>query len=137
MIVFLVVLYLKCFFDHRQSICSIVTNLVHCTLQVSKKDEAMNEIQQDFQESAKELAALRGTLKTVTEERDLSWQEAKQLRRSISIMQNEVVSLKKKIEALDEDILLKEGQITILQDSIEKPFDIICSPRSMREFDME
>ncbi|XP_039834167.1 putative ciliary rootlet coiled-coil protein 2 isoform X2 [Panicum virgatum] len=106
-------------------------------LQVSKKDQVMNEIQQDFQESAKELAALRGTLKTVTEERDLSWQEAKQLRRSISIMQNEVVSLKKKIEALDEDILVKEGQITILQDSIDKPFDIICSPRSMREFDME
>ncbi|ONM26297.1 Centromere protein-like [Zea mays] len=91
---------------------------------------------QDFQESAKELAALRGTLKTVTEERDLSWQEAKQLRRNISIMQDEVVSLKKKIEALDEDILVKEGQITILQDSIDKPFDIICSPRSMREFDM-
>ena len=38
----------------------------------------------------------------MTEERDLSWQEAKQLRRNISIMQNEVVSLKKKIEALDE-----------------------------------
>lgn len=72
----------------------------------------------------------------MTEERDLSWQEAKQLRRNISIMQNEVVSLKKKIEALDEDILVKEGQITILQDSIDKPFDIICSPRSMREFDM-
>ena len=55
---------------------------------------------------------------------------------TLSIMQNEVVSLKKKIEALDEDILVKEGQITILQDSIDKPFDIICSPRSMREFDM-
>ena len=52
-------------------------------------------------------------------------------------MENEVVSLKKKIEALVEDILLKEGQITILQDSIEKQFDIICSPRSMRESDME
>ncbi|KAF8680748.1 hypothetical protein HU200_045592 [Digitaria exilis] len=109
----------------------------HLELQVSKKDEAINELQQDFQESAKELAALRGTLKTVTEERDLSWKEGNQLRRNISIMQNEVVSLKKKIEALDEDILLKEGQITILQDSIEKPFDIICSPRSLREFDME
>ncbi|CAN6176722.1 unnamed protein product [Urochloa humidicola] len=106
-------------------------------LQVSRKDEAINELQQDFQESAKELASLRGTLKTVTEERDLSWQEAKQLRRNVNIMQNEVVSLKKKIEALDEDILVKEGQITILQDSIDKPFDIICSPRSMREFGME
>ncbi|CAL5060933.1 unnamed protein product [Urochloa decumbens] len=106
-------------------------------IQVSRKDEAINELQQDFQESAKELASLRGTLKTVAEERDLSWQEAKQLRRNVNIMQNEVVSLKKKIEALDEDILVKEGQITILQDSIDKPFDIICSPRSMREFDME
>jgi hypothetical protein len=54
----------------------------------------------------------------------------------MSIMQNEVVSLKKKIEALDEDILVKEGQITILQDSIDKPFNIICSPSSMQEFDM-
>ncbi|CAM0145054.1 unnamed protein product [Urochloa decumbens] len=106
-------------------------------LQVFRKDEAVNELQQDFQESAKELASLRGTLKTVTEERDVSWQEARQLRRNVNIMQNEVVSLKKKIEALDEDILLKEGQITILQDSIDKPFNIICSPRSMREFDME
>uniref|UniRef100_A0A0A9BT62 DUF7653 domain-containing protein n=1 Tax=Arundo donax TaxID=35708 RepID=A0A0A9BT62_ARUDO len=105
--------------------------------QVSKKDESINEIQQDFQESAKELTALRGMLKTITEERDLSWQEAKQLRRNVSIMQNEVVALKKKIESLEEDILVKEGEISILQDSANKPFDIICSPRSMRELDME
>ncbi|TVU37163.1 hypothetical protein EJB05_10463, partial [Eragrostis curvula] len=106
-------------------------------LQASKKAEAINQIQQDFQESAKELTALRGTLKTVTEERDLSWQEVKQLRRNVNIMQNEVVALKKKIESLDEDILVKEGQISILQDAMNKPFDIICSPRSLREFDME
>jgi peptidoglycan hydrolase CwlO-like protein len=68
-------------------------------MQVSKKTESINEIRQDLQESAKEMSALRGTLKTVTEERDLSWQEAKQLRRNVSIMQNEVVALKKKIEA--------------------------------------
>jgi chromosome segregation ATPase len=106
-------------------------------VQVSKKAGSINEMQQDLQESAKELSALRGTLKTVTEERDMSWQEAKQLRRNVSIMQNEAVALKKKIESLDEDILVKEGQISILQDSMNKPFDIICSPRSLREFDME
>lgn len=106
-------------------------------MQVSKKAESINEMEQDLQESAKELTALRGTLKTVSEERDLSWQEVKQLRRNVSIMQNEVVALKKKIESLDEDILVKEGQISILQDSMNKPFDIICSPRSLREFDME
>jgi chromosome segregation ATPase len=106
-------------------------------VQVSKKSGSINDMQQDLQESAKEVSSLRGTLKTVTEERDMSWQEANQLRRNVSIMQNEVVALKKKIESLDEDILVKEGQISILQDSMNKPFDIICSPRSLREFDME
>ncbi|KAL5198555.1 hypothetical protein ABZP36_002067 [Zizania latifolia] len=110
----------------------------HLELQGLKKDETINQIQQDFQESAKELSALRVTLKTVTDERDLLWQEAKQLRKNISIIQNETASLKGKIEALEEDILVKEGQISILQDNINNPqLDFICSPRSMKEFDME
>jgi hypothetical protein len=45
------------------------------------------------------------------------------------------VSLKK-IKALDKDILVKEGEITILQDNINKPFNIICCPSSMQEFGM-
>jgi predicted nucleic acid-binding Zn-ribbon protein len=103
-----------------------------------KKDEIISQVQLDFQESAKEISALRGTLKTVTDERDLLWQEAKQLRKTISIMQNETASLKKKIEALEEDILVKEGQISILQDNIKNPqLDFICSPRSVKEFGLE
>ncbi|KAF0907589.1 hypothetical protein E2562_018396 [Oryza meyeriana var. granulata] len=110
----------------------------HLELQGLKKDETISQVQLDFQESAKELSALRGTLKAVTEERDLLWQEAKQLRKTISVMQNETASLKKKTEALEEDILVKDGQISILQDNINKPqLDFICSPRSMKEFDME
>lgn len=103
-----------------------------------KKDESINQIQQDFQESAKELSALRGTLKTVTGERDLLWQEAKQMRKTISMMENEIASLKKKIESLEEDILVKEGQISILQDNINKPqLDFISISRSLKQFDME
>lgn len=110
----------------------------HLELQGSKKDESIDQIQQDFQESAKELSALRGQLKIVTDERDLSWQESKQLRKTTSIMQNEIVSLKKEVESLEEDILVKEGQISILQDNIYKPpLDFICSPRTMKQFDME
>lgn len=53
-------------------------------------------------------------------------------------MQNETASLKKKIEALEEDILVKEGQISILQDNIKNPqLDFICSPRSVKEFGLE
>lgn len=102
-----------------------------------KKDESINQIQQDLQDSMKELSALRGTLKTVTEERDIVWQEANNLRKTNMRMLEDAHSLRRKIEALDEDILLKEGQISILKDSLEKPFDIICSPKSLKEFDME
>uniref|UniRef100_A0ACD5WSP7 Uncharacterized protein n=1 Tax=Avena sativa TaxID=4498 RepID=A0ACD5WSP7_AVESA len=110
----------------------------HMELQGSKKDESISQIQQDFQESAKELSSLRGQLKIVTDERDLSWQEAKQLRKAMSAIQNEMASLKKKIESLEEDILVKEGQISILQDNIYKPpLDFICSPTTMKQFGME
>ncbi|WVZ56764.1 hypothetical protein U9M48_007250 [Paspalum notatum var. saurae] len=112
--------------------------------EVSKKGEIINQVELDYQESAKQLTALRCTLKTVSDERDVSWQESKQLRRTISGLQIEVASLKQKIRALDEDlqlkeseILLREGEISILRDSIDKPFDIICSPRSMKQFGME
>lgn len=102
-----------------------------------KKDESINQIQQDLQDSMKELSSLRGTLKTVAEERDIVWQEANSLRKTNMRMLEDAHSLRRKIEALDEDILLKEGQISILKDSLEKPFDIICSPKSLKEFDME
>ncbi|KAF8683954.1 hypothetical protein HU200_044903 [Digitaria exilis] len=116
----------------------------HLEVQVLKKDGTINQIEQDYQESAKELTALRCMLKTVSDERDVSWQESKQLRRTVSDLQDEVASLKQRIRALNEDIMLKEseillreGEISILRDSIDKPFDIICSPRSMKQFGME
>ncbi|XP_062211081.1 uncharacterized protein LOC133912395 [Phragmites australis] len=115
----------------------------HLEVQVSKKDEIINQIQQDYQESAKELSALRCTLKTVRDEKDVLWQESKQLRRTVRALQNDVVSLKQKIKSLDEDIqlkeseiLLREGEISILRDSIDKPFNIVSSPRSLKQFDM-
>ncbi|CAN6306809.1 unnamed protein product [Urochloa humidicola] len=116
----------------------------HLEVQVSKKDGAINQIEQDYQESAKELTALRCMLKTVGAERDVSWQESEQLRRTVSGLQNEVASLKQKITLLNEEIalkeseiLLREGEMSILRDTIDKPFDIICSPRSMKQFGME
>jgi len=112
-------------------------------VQVSKKDGTINQIEQDYQESAKELTALRCMLKTVSDERDVSWQESKQLKRTVNGLQNEVAWLKQKIRSLDEDIMLKEseillrdGEISILRDSIDKPFDI-CSPRSIKQFGLE
>lgn len=128
----------------QDELCCLSHKSKHLELQVLKKDESINQIQQDCQESAKELTALRCTLKTVSDERDVLWQETKQLRKTVGALQNDVASLKQKMKSLDEDILLKEGEIllrdgeiSILRDSIDRPFDIICSPRSLKQFDME
>lgn len=51
------------------------------------------------------------------------------------LLNSEINVLKKKVESLDEEILLKEGQITILNDTIRnKPFDLLASSESDREF---
>ena len=75
---------------------------------------------------------------TVSDERDHMWEEVKRSRETIMLLNLEVSSLKKKIEALDEHVLIKEGEISILKDSlVEKPFDVICSPRSVKEIGLE
>lgn len=100
-----------------------------------KKDESINQLQIDLQDSAKELKIMKGILPKVSEERDMMWEEVKQYSEKNMLLNSEVNILKKKIEVLDEDLLLKEGQITILKDTIgSKPFDLLASPDNMQEF---
>ncbi|KZV22589.1 myosin-3 [Dorcoceras hygrometricum] len=99
-------------------------------LQMMKKDEIIDQLKGDLQDNKKELAIVRGILPKVSEERDLMWEKVKQCSEQNMLLNSEVNAMRKKIEALDEDILLKEGQITILKDSIGKPFDLLASPDS-------
>ncbi|KAK6145315.1 hypothetical protein DH2020_022135 [Rehmannia glutinosa] len=103
-------------------------------LQMMKKDETINQLQGDLQDRKKELAIVRGILPKVSEERDLMREEVKQYSEKNMLLNSEINVLRKKIEALDEDILLKEGQITILKDSLGKPFDLLASPDSTVNF---
>lgn len=67
------------------------------------------------------------------------WEEVKHSRETIMLLNLEVTSLKKKIESLDEHVLIKEGEISILRDSLvgNKPFDAISSPKSVKDFCLE
>lgn len=103
-------------------------------LQVIKKDENINQLQNELQDCTKELTIVRGILPKISEERDMMWGEVKQYSERNMLLTRELNALKKKIEALDEDILLKEGQITILKDAIGKPFDLLASPDSADQF---
>ncbi|KAK4353380.1 hypothetical protein RND71_028898 [Anisodus tanguticus] len=106
-------------------------------LQMIKKDENINQLQNDLQECMKELSIVKGILPKVSQERDFMWEEVKNYNEKNMLLNSEINMLKKKVETLDEDILMKEGQITILKDSIGKPFNLLSSPDSTREFLLE
>ncbi|KAL1559467.1 COP1-interactive protein 1-like [Salvia divinorum] len=103
-------------------------------LQMIKKDETVNQLHGDLQDCKEELAIMRGILPKLSEERDMMWEEVKRYSESNMLLNSEVNALRKKVEALDEDILMKEGQISILKDSISKPFDLLATPKSNTEF---
>ncbi|XXG52527.1 hypothetical protein AAC387_Pa03g0833 [Persea americana] len=122
----------------QDAVSSLTHKMKDLELQMLKKDENISQAQSDLQECMKELTITRGILPKVTQERDLMWEEVKQYSEKNMLLNRQVISLRKRIEALEEDILLKEGQITILKDSIDsKPFDILCSPGSLKEFRLE
>ncbi|XP_058107659.1 uncharacterized protein LOC131251143 [Magnolia sinica] len=131
---------LRCELQSAHDTVSCLTHkMKDLELQALRKDENVNQLQSDLQECMKELTITRSILPKVSAERDLMWEEVKQYSEKNMLLNCELISLKKKIEALDEDILLKEGQITILKDSLgSKPFDLLYSPTTtMKELSLE
>ncbi|PHT97565.1 hypothetical protein BC332_33521 [Capsicum chinense] len=101
--------------------------------EVLKRDENINQLTNDLQECMKELRVVKGILPKVFQERDFMWEEVKSYSEMNMLLNYEINMLKKKVDTLDEDILMKEGQITILKDRIGKPFDLLATPDSLLE----
>ncbi|KAG9439422.1 hypothetical protein H6P81_019587 [Aristolochia fimbriata] len=125
---------LRCEIQRAQDAFSSLTHrMKDLELQMMRKNENINQLQMDLKENMKELTASQGTLTKVSGERDMMWEEVKECSEKNMLLNCEMASLRKKIEALDEDILLKEGQITILKDTLkEKPFGFIYDPNSLK-----
>ena len=98
-----------------------------------KKDETINQLTNDLQECMKELGVVKAILPKVFQERDFMWEEVKSYSEMNMLLNYEINMVKRKVDTLDEDFLMKEGQITILKDSIGKPFDLLASPDSLLE----
>lgn len=126
---------LRCEVQNALDTVSCVTHkMKDLEIQMIQKDENINRLQHDLQECRKELTTVRGILSKVSGERDLMWSKVKQYSENNMLLNSEVNVLKKKVESLDEEVLLKEGQITILKDSLGKPFDLLASPDFAQEF---
>ncbi|PHT26979.1 hypothetical protein CQW23_33416 [Capsicum baccatum] len=112
--------------------------LCHTQVEISrasgaKKDENINQLTKDLQECTKELGIVKAILPKVFQERDFMWEEVKSYSEMNMLLNYEINMLKMKVDTLDEDFLIKEGQITILKDWIGKHFDLLASPNSLLE----
>ncbi|XP_076898189.1 uncharacterized protein LOC143551693 [Bidens hawaiensis] len=126
---------LRCEVQNAMDNLSCITHkMKDLEIQLVKKDESIYHLQNSLQECKKELSVVNGILPKVSEERDMMWDEVKQYSENTMLLSSEIEMLKKKVEALDEDVLLKEGQITILKDAIGKPFDLLSSPVTSKGF---
>lgn len=94
--------------------------------QAGKKEERINQLQEELQETVKELTATRSMLKTAMEERDFTSNEVVHLRKANKDLTDDITFLHKRVELLDEDLLIKDGQISILKESIDKPLRDLC-----------
>eukprot|EP01018_Ginkgo_biloba_P038019 Gb_41640 [translate_table: standard] len=87
-------------------------------LQLGAKDDNIHRLHADLQECLKELVYLRGELPKVSKERDASRQQTEQLGRENMRLSAEVETLTRRLEKLDEDVLVKEGELSILQETL-------------------
>ncbi|PHU01649.1 hypothetical protein BC332_31436 [Capsicum chinense] len=123
---------LKCEAQNALDALSCATpKFKYLELQVLKRDENINQLTNDLQECMKELGVVKGILPKVFQERDFMWEEVKSYSEMNMLWNYEINMLKKKVDTLDEDILMKGGQITILKHWIGKPFDLLASPDSL------
>ncbi|KAL9678037.1 hypothetical protein QQ045_015875 [Rhodiola kirilowii] len=127
---------LKCEVQNALDSISCVNHTIkELELQNLKKEKNINQTQSDLHEITEELTMIKGILPKVSDERDLMWEEVKQYSERNMLLNSEINALKRKIEALDEEVLLKDGQISILKDSLgRKPLYPYDSPNSTKEF---
>ncbi|XP_010427250.1 PREDICTED: myosin-11-like [Camelina sativa] len=97
--------------------------------QMLKKEESINRLESNLQEAAKEMARMDALLTKVSGERDQVWRELRQCCEKNMLLNSENETLKGMVEKLEEKVLEKEGEMTILQDTIgSKHLNLLSSP---------
>ncbi|KAI4384446.1 hypothetical protein MLD38_002603 [Melastoma candidum] len=104
------------------NLSSITHKSKELELQMQKKDEKIVTLEIQLDESRRELGMMRGVLPNVSEQRD-------RLLEDNMLLNLELQTLKKKVDDLDEVVHEKEGQISILRDTLRnEPFNLLDGP---------
>jgi len=113
----------------KDEISSLTHKSKEFELQMLKKDESLKQVELDLIEYKQECNSSRDILPKISDERDRMWKDVQRLTESNMLMNFENKSLKRKIATLDDEILVKEGRIAILKDSINNNnFDLLAAP---------
>ncbi|KAF2607409.1 hypothetical protein F2Q68_00044911 [Brassica cretica] len=121
---------LRCEVQNTLDNLSVKTHeLKDLKLQMLKKEENINRLELNLQEALKDITSLKSVLPKVTDERDQIWRELRQSCEKNMLLSSENETLRGTIDRLEEKVLEKEGEITILQDTIgSKHVNIFSSP---------
>lgn len=85
--------------------------------QIDNKEEVIEVLQEDLEKHGKEVNDLQNELPRVRKQRDEMRKEAEDMSREALRLTLELTELRKVAEKLEEDVMLKEGQISILRGS--------------------
>lgn len=88
-------------------------------LQVKELEAQLAAAQGEAETRSKELSVSHQELSRITAERDNMQQEAEEMGREALRMSAEVEVLRRRVQQLDEDVMVKEGQISILRGNYE------------------
>ncbi|KAJ0255375.1 CAP-gly domain linker [Hirschfeldia incana] len=121
---------LRCEVQNTLDNLSVKTHeLKDLKLQMLKKEENINRLERNLEEAAKDITSLKTVLPKVSDERDQVWRELRQCCEKNMLLSSENETLRETIDRLEERVLEKEGEITILQDTMgSKRLNIFSSP---------
>lgn len=94
-------------------------NFLSVFAQCEEQKEKIKNLQVDVEGHVKELIKLKDVLPRVSKERDDLSHEAEQMGWEALKLSAEVEVLRRKVLELDEDVMVRDGQITILCNTLE------------------
>jgi hypothetical protein len=112
--------------ERYELLCSLAdsySRLSELERELNEKVELMKELETDLDKSTLDVKETRKEISVVTRERDALRKEGETLSRETMHMSLEVELLRRRLHQLDEELLLKDGQISILRSHWEDDDD--------------
>lgn len=104
----------------QQSLSDTTHRIAKLEQQLTEKEEAIKVLEASLEKNLEQVAKVNEEICRVTKERNEMQQEAEAMSREALRTSVEVEMLQRRVQQLDEDLLIRDGQIAILRCSMEE-----------------